>query len=79
MSTVTVRKIKIRAKLSSAHLVALLDEFEALGGMQLQLTGGELFIRKETRDLLRHLQQRQFVVSLISNLTLLDDELMDLI
>jgi radical SAM protein with 4Fe4S-binding SPASM domain len=68
-----------QSELSSANLVALLDEFEALGGMQLQLTGGELFIRKETRDLLRHLQQRQFVVSLISNLTLLDDELLDLI
>ena len=70
---------KNQTELSSADLGALLDEFEALGGMQVQLTGGELFIRKETRDLLRHLQQRQLVVSMISNLTLLDDELLDLI
>jgi radical SAM protein with 4Fe4S-binding SPASM domain len=68
-----------QGELSSANLVALLDEFEALGGMQLQLTGGELFIRKETRNLFCHLEQRQLVVSLISNLTLLDDELLDLI
>jgi radical SAM protein with 4Fe4S-binding SPASM domain len=68
-----------QAELSSANLVALLDEFETLGGMQLQLTGGELFIRREMRDLLRHLQKRQFVVSLISNLTLLDDELLNLL
>ena len=68
-----------QSELSTTDLITLLDEFEALGGLQLQLTGGELFIRKETRDLLRHLQQRQLVVSLISNLTLLDDELLDLI
>lgn len=68
-----------QAELSTSDLITLLDEFETLGGLQLQLTGGELFIRKETRDLLRHLQQRHFLVSMISNLTLMDEELLDLI
>lgn len=57
----------------------LVEEFEELGGFSLQLTGGELLVRNDTKALLRHLCGRGLLLSIISNLTLLDEETLDLL
>jgi radical SAM protein with 4Fe4S-binding SPASM domain len=66
-------------ELSSENWFRLLDEFEELGGFHLQLTGGELFTRNDVSSILRELATRNFVVSITSNLTLLDEPMADLI
>jgi radical SAM protein with 4Fe4S-binding SPASM domain len=50
-----------------------------MGGMSLQITGGEIFARKDIKLILRDLQHRNIVVSVISNLTLADEEGLDLL
>lgn len=60
-------------------LYALVEEFESLGGFSLQLTGGELLLSKNAKPLLRFLQGRGLLVSVISNLTLLDEETIELL
>jgi len=57
----------------------LIDEFEAMGGFNLSLTGGEILIREDIEDIFKVLIGKNIVVSIISNLTLLDDNKLDLI
>jgi len=59
VSIATVRKTTIRANFRPPISSHCWTNSKPWCGLQLQLTGGELFIRKETRDLLRHLQQRE--------------------
>jgi AdoMet-dependent heme synthase len=66
-------------ELSLTSLCELVEEFESMGGFSLQLTGGELFLRKDTKTLLRFLRGRGLLLSIISNLTLLDEETVELL
>ena len=68
-----------RTELSTGALCDVVEELESLGGCSLQMTGGELFMRSDTKALLRFLRGREMVLSIISNLTLLDDETRELL
>ena len=57
----------------------LIDEFEAIDGFNLSLTGGEILIRDDIEDIFKTLIGRNIVVSMISNLILLNDNKLDLI
>jgi len=67
------------AELSLAQIEAILAEFTALGGLQIQLTGGELFFRKDIVEILKMVKAHGLVTSITSNLTLLDDRILDAI
>ena len=62
-------------ELSLGQIESLLDEFSQLGGFSIQLTGGELFLRKDILDILNLVKQRKLLTSITSNLTLLDDKI----
>lgn len=66
-------------ELTADEIEKLLDEFEALGGFQLLLTGGEVFLRRDIKRILRNLRRRRLLVGVNSNLTLADDESLDLL
>jgi radical SAM protein with 4Fe4S-binding SPASM domain len=66
-------------ELTVDEIEQLLDEFEALGGFQLLLTGGEVFLRRDIKRILRGLRNRRLLVGVNSNLTLVDDESLDLL
>lgn len=70
---------RLTQELTLFQIEKLLDEFQTLGGFALQLTGGEIFVRSDIRQLLRSLERRKLLVSITSNLTLLDDERADLV
>jgi radical SAM protein with 4Fe4S-binding SPASM domain len=57
----------------------LIDEFEKMGGFRLGLTGGEILIREDIEKILKMLIDRNMVVDINSNLTLLDSKKLDLI
>ena len=67
------------AELTAAQISELLDEFESMGGMSLLITGGEVFARKDIKAILRNLRHRNIVVNVISNLTMADEECLDLL
>jgi radical SAM protein with 4Fe4S-binding SPASM domain len=50
-----------------------------MGGMSLLITGGEVFARKDIKAILRNLRHRNIVVNVISNLTMADEECLDLL
>ncbi len=64
------------AELTTEQIRVLLNEFKELGGMQLQLTGGELFTRRDILEILDIVKSCGFVLSIISNLTLMTDDIL---
>lgn len=71
-------EIRKTAELTAAQISELLDEFESMGGMSLLITGGEVFARKDIKAILRDLRHRNIVVNVISNLTMADEDCLDL-
>jgi radical SAM protein with 4Fe4S-binding SPASM domain len=55
---------------------SLLGEFSSMGGLLLQLTGGELLFRKDIIQILNIVKAHAFVTSITSNLTLMTDDLL---
>jgi radical SAM protein with 4Fe4S-binding SPASM domain len=65
-------------ELTTADVISLIDEFKALGGFHVHLTGGEMFMRKDIKEILSHLRETKLLCDLTSNLTLLNsDDLLD--
>jgi radical SAM protein with 4Fe4S-binding SPASM domain len=64
------------AELTTLQIESLLREFANMGGMQLQLTGGELFARKDILEILAIAKAHGFATSIISNLTLMTDDIL---
>jgi MoaA/NifB/PqqE/SkfB family radical SAM enzyme len=62
------------SELSTAQIDSLLGEFRSLGGLLLQLTGGELFVRPDILDILSIVKAHGFVTTITSNLTLLNED-----
>jgi radical SAM protein with 4Fe4S-binding SPASM domain len=66
-------------ELSLAEIETLLDQFVLLGGFQIQLTGGEALLRKDFPEILKAVTRRGLLPSITTNLTLLDDHLLEVI
>jgi len=65
--------------LSLQQIDALFSEFRSLGGFSVLLTGGELLTRPDILDIFALTKKHQLLPSLISNLTLLNDKILDAI
>ncbi|MFC2119358.1 radical SAM protein [Bacteroidota bacterium] len=57
----------------------VLDEAKELGTLQLTLSGGELFMHKDIAVILRYARENDFSISILSNLVLLTDELIQIL
>jgi radical SAM protein with 4Fe4S-binding SPASM domain len=66
-------------ELTTAQFFSLLDEFQSGGGLVLTLTGGEVFFRRDIKTILHGLVDRNVVVNVISNLTMADEESLDIL
>lgn len=62
--------------LTTPQLFKVLDEFRALGGLQVTFTGGEAMLNKDLPALLRYARQKDLDVSVLTNATLLTDNLL---
>ena len=62
--------------LSTAQLCKVLDEFRALGGLQVTFTGGEAMINKDLPKLLRYARSKDLEIYILTNAALLTDELL---
>ncbi|MEQ2018806.1 radical SAM protein [Photorhabdus bodei] len=61
-------------ELSTERIKALIDEFEALGVLQVFLTGGELFAHKDAIEIIQHARQKPFSTQIFSNGLLITEE-----
>jgi radical SAM protein with 4Fe4S-binding SPASM domain len=67
------RKAPSSPELSFAEIVGVLDEFRRAGTLYLSLTGGEAMVHPRFWDVLGEAAARRFVVSVLSNGTLLTE------
>lgn len=66
-------------ELSLSQIDALLAEFASLGSFSIQLTGGETLVRRDFADILLLVKKHGLMPSITSNLTLLQDEVLEAI
>lgn len=64
-------------EMSTEVVLKLLREFQELGGFRLQLTGGELLLRPDIVPILQQVKDLGFLVDIISNLTLLKQDVIN--
>lgn len=65
-----------RSGLSSSQICKVLDEFRSQGGLQVTFTGGEAMLNKDLPLLLRYAREKDLDIWILSNITLLSDELL---
>lgn len=63
-------------ELSLQQIDTLMGEFVGLGGLQIQLTGGEALFRKDFAGILGLARKHRLVTSITTNLTLLNDDIL---
>ena len=66
-----------RVELSYPEILSLLDELRRLGTLYLALTGGEAMVHPRFWDILEEAAARRFVISVLSNGTLLTEDVCD--
>ncbi len=64
-------------ELSLQQIDALMSEFVAMGGLQIQLTGGEALFRKDFIGILGLAKKHCLVTSITTNLTLLNNDILN--
>ncbi|MBQ9336594.1 MAG: radical SAM protein [Lentisphaeria bacterium] len=52
----------------------ILDEFRAMGGLDLTLSGGECMMHPDFEKIVRYAREKDLIVGVLSNLTLCDDK-----
>lgn len=62
-------------ELEYAEYVRLLDDMKRIGTRRVTVTGGEPFIKKDAVKILRHIKKNGFWLSIISNGTVMTDEI----
>lgn len=66
-------------ELSTVQVKAILDEIAGAGCLYLTVTGGEPLLRPDFADIYVHAKERGFLVSLMTNGTLITEEIADLL
>src|SRR4051794_8847282 len=62
-------------EMSTAEALRVIDELAASGTLFLVLTGGEIFLRKDTLEIAAHARRRGLAVRLLTNATRIDKKL----
>lgn len=57
----------------------IVDEFAEMGGLRIIFSGGELFLYKHIKEVLSYCRQKDLMIFLQSNMTLVDDAMLDFI
>ena len=58
---------------------SVIDEFAEMGGLHVSLSGGEVFMHKDIERILRHCVKRDLMISILSNLVLLNNKHIELL
>ena len=66
-------------ELTTNEWVDIIDQLAEIGCGDVTITGGELFTRKDAIEIIKHAREKLMLLDIYSNLTLLDDDQIDLI
>jgi len=66
---------KVSYGMSTEKVLSIIDEADALGVLNVTLTGGEIFLRDDILDIISYIRRKYMRVFLISNGTLLDRDI----
>lgn len=58
----------------TAKVKSILDEFAAMGGIHVTLSGGEAFMHKDLLEIVKYCREKDLKISILSNLISLKDE-----
>ena len=58
----------------TAKVKSILDEYAAMGGIHVTLSGGEAFLHKDLMEIVEYCRQKDLKISILSNLISLKDE-----
>ncbi|MEE1110009.1 MAG: radical SAM protein, partial [Lachnospiraceae bacterium] len=64
-------------ELTNAEWLAIAEKAKERGMLELTLTGGEIFVRRDFRELYTELKQMGFLINLMSNGYLVDERVME--
>ena len=68
---------KVAGELSTDEITALLDQFAAMGALNVTFSGGEVLVRRDWFDIAQHARRRRFSVRLFSNGILITPQVAD--
>lgn len=68
---------RIKRELTLQEIEAVLDDIQALGGLMMLFSGGDLFLRPDALDILRAACQRRFYVQIITHANHIDEAVAD--
>jgi radical SAM protein with 4Fe4S-binding SPASM domain len=58
---------------------AIIDSFAAMSGLRLILSGGEMLLHKNIIEILEYCREKDLMIFILSNLTLMDDKMLKII
>lgn len=58
---------------------ALIDQFVNMGGLHVTISGGEALIHSEITEMLRYCRKKDLIITLLTNLTLINDEMISVL
>jgi len=61
-------------ELTTPQIFTILAELKKIGTLQIYFTGGEVFLKKDSREILSYARKQGFIVTVITNGTLIDRE-----
>ena len=61
--------------LETPLVLSLLDQFAEMGTLNLALSGGECLLHPDFIPILKHAREKDFIISVLSNITLLNDDI----
>ncbi|NJL55582.1 radical SAM protein [bacterium] len=64
-------------RMTTSEIYSVIDQLEAIGCFEITFTGGEIFTRGDTLDIIRYADQKGFGINLLSTATLLSQEQLD--
>ena len=56
-------------------IVRILDEFRAMNGLRVTFSGGEPMLHPQFREILRYARKKDLIIHVLSNLTVLDEDI----
>lgn len=68
---------KVPDRLSTERILELLDELVEMGTLYLTFTGGEVFLRRDWREIFRAARRKGFQITVLSNGSLIDEAIAD--
>ena len=74
-----VREWKSRTELSTDEILGLVDDSAKMGVRNFMITGGEPFLREDLIEIIRYIKQRNMRCRVLSNGTLINDEMTEIL